>query len=72
MKGHPLRKKHNAEDVRLKVRPVGRGPKASFCVIAFHHAICMLTNQCFDSGFWAAPEFMKISQSCLKYTMNEL
>jgi len=39
-----IHKKHNAEDVRLKARPMGRCPKASLCVIAFHHAISMLSN----------------------------
>jgi len=39
MKGYSLHKKHNAEDVRLKARPVGRSPKARLYVIAFHHAI---------------------------------
>ncbi len=63
---HALHKKHNVEDVRLKARPVGRSPKARLCVIAFHHAISMLSKQCLDSGFWVAPEFMIISQSCLK------
>ena len=67
MKGNSLHKKHNAEDVRLKARPMGRSPKARLCVIAFHHAMSMLSKQCLDSGFWAAPEFMIIGQSCLKY-----
>jgi hypothetical protein len=39
-----LHKKHNAEDVRLKARPVGRCPKARLRVIASHHAISMLLN----------------------------
>jgi len=39
MNAYCLHKRHNAEDVRLKARPVGRCPKASLCVIAFHHAI---------------------------------
>ena len=60
-----LHKKHNAENVCLKARPVGRSPKARLCVIAFHHAISMLSKQCLDSGFWAAPEFMIIDQSGL-------
>jgi len=73
MKGHSLHKRHNAEDARLKARPVGRSPKARLCVIAFHHAISMLSQvclfmDCLDSGFWAAPEFMIIDQSCLKLT----
>jgi hypothetical protein len=68
MKGHSLHKKHNAEDVRLKARPVGRCPKASLCVIAFHHAISMLSKQCLDPDFWASPEFMIISQCCLECT----
>jgi len=67
MKGYSLHKEHNAEDVCLKARPVGRSPKARLCVIAFHHAMSMLSNQCLDSGFWAAPEFMIIDQSCLKH-----
>jgi len=65
MKGDSLHKKHNAEDVRLKARPVGRSPKARLCVIAFHHAMSMLSKQCLDSGFWATPEFMIIDQSYL-------
>jgi len=68
MKGDYLHKKHNAEDVRLKARPVGRSPKARLCVIGFHHAINMLSKQCLDSGFWAAPEIMIIDQSRLNYS----
>jgi len=72
-----LHKKHNVEDVRLKARPVGRSPKARLCVIAFHHAISMLSQvclfmECLDSGFWVAPEFMIISQSCLKVNRGPL
>ena len=67
MKGCPLHKEHNAEDACLKARPVGRRTKASIYLIAFHHAMSMLSNQCLDSGFWAVPEFMKIDQSCLKH-----
>ena len=64
-----LHKRHNAEDVRLKARPVGRCPKASLCVIAFYHASFdyvagMLSKQCLDSGFWASPEFMILNQRC--------
>jgi len=39
-----IHKKHNAEDVCLKAGPEGRCPKASLCVIAFHHAMSMLSN----------------------------
>jgi len=46
-----LHKKHNAEDVRLTARPVGRSLKARLRVIAFHHAMSMLSKQCLDSGF---------------------
>ena len=59
-----LHKKHNAEDVRLKARPMGRSPKARLCDIAFHHAMSMLSKQCLDPGFWASPEFMILNQSC--------
>jgi len=58
MNGYSIHKEHNAEDVRLKARPVGRCPKTSLGVIAFHHAISMLSKQCLDAGFWATPEFM--------------
>ena len=51
MKGYSLHKEHNVEDVCLKARPVGRFPKASPSVIAFHHAISMLSKQCLDPGF---------------------
>ncbi len=51
MKGYSLHKEHNVEDVCLKARPVGRFPKASLSVIAFHHAISMLSKQCLDPGF---------------------
>jgi len=68
--GHSLHKKHNAEDVRLKDRPVGRSPKARLCAIAFHHAMSMFSKQCLDSGFWAAPEFMIIDQSCLNHSRH--
>jgi len=58
-----LHKKHNAEDARLKARPVGRSPIARLCVIAFHHAMSMFSQfclfmECLDSGYWAEPEFM--------------
>jgi hypothetical protein len=66
MKGYSLHKKHNAEDARLKARPLGRSPKTRLSVIAFHHAMSMLSKQCLDSGFWAAPEIMTINQSCPK------
>jgi len=62
-----IHKNHNAEDVRLKARPVGRNPKGSLCVIAFHHAISMLSKQCLDAAFWVSPEFMIIDQSCLEH-----
>jgi hypothetical protein len=58
MNGYSLHKEHNAEDVRLKARPVGRCPKASPCVIVFYHATSMLSKQCLDPDFWASPEFM--------------
>jgi len=61
-----LHKKHNAEDVLLKARPVGRCPKARLRVIASHHAISMFLKQCLDPGFWASPEFMILNQRCLK------
>ena len=38
MNAHCIHKKHNAEDVRLKARPVGRCPKARLYVIASYHA----------------------------------
>jgi len=51
MKGHSLHKKHNAEDVRLKTRPVGRSPKARLCVIAFHHAQACFQNNALILAF---------------------
>ena len=67
MNAHCIHNKHNAEDVRLKARPVGRCPKARLYVIAYYHArfnyvAGMLSKQCLDSGFWAAPEFMILNQ----------
>jgi len=62
--GYSIHKVHNAEDGRLKARPVGRYPKTSLGVIAFYHAISMLSKQCLDAGFWVTPEFMIIGQSC--------
>jgi len=59
-----LHNKHNAEDVRLKARPVGQCQKARLRVIASHHAISMLLKQCLDPGFWALPEFMILNQRC--------
>jgi hypothetical protein len=38
MNAHCIHKKHNAEEVRLKARPVGRCPKARLYVIASYHA----------------------------------
>ncbi len=64
MNAYCIHKEHNAEDVRLKARPVGRCPKARLRVIAFYHAISMLSKQCLDSGFWATPEYMILNQSC--------
>ena len=64
MNAYCLHKKHNEEDVRLKARPVGRCPKARLCVIAFYHAISMISKQCLDSDFRASPEFMILNQSC--------
>jgi hypothetical protein len=58
--GYSIHKNHYAEDVHLKVRPSGQSTKASLCVIAFHHAISMLSKQCLDAGFCALPEFMII------------
>jgi len=49
--GHSLHKKHNAEDVRLKDRPVGRSPKARLCVIAFHHAMACFQNNALILAF---------------------
>jgi len=57
-----IHKKHNAEDVRLKTRPTGQCPKARLRVIAFYHAMSMLSKQFLDSGFWALPEFMILKQ----------
>jgi hypothetical protein len=67
MNAYCLHKEHNAEDVRLKARPSGRCPKARLRVITFHHTMSMLSKQCLDSGFWAAPEFMILNQSCPSY-----
>jgi len=53
-----IHKGYNAEDARLKARPVGRNPKTSLGVIVFYHAISMLSKQCLDAGFWVAPEYM--------------
>jgi hypothetical protein len=64
MNAYCIHKEHNAEDVRLKARPVGRCPKARLRVIAFYHAISMLSKQCLDSGFWATPEYMRLNQRC--------
>ena len=71
MKGYSLHKEHNAEDVHLKARPAGCYPKAKLYVIAFYHAISMLSKQCLDFGFWVTPEFMIINQTCLHYTFDE-
>jgi len=62
MNAYCLHKKHNAEDVRLKARPVGRSPKARLCIIASHRTMSMLSKQCLDSGFWATPELMMLNQ----------
>jgi len=70
MNAHCIDKNHNAEDVRLKARPVGRCPKARLYVIASYHAISMLSKQCLDSGFWAAPEFMILNQRCPNYLVS--
>ena len=66
MNAYCLHKEHNADDVRLKARPMGLYPKARLRAIAFHRAISMLSKQCLDSGLWVEPEFMIIYQSCLK------
>jgi hypothetical protein len=65
MNAYCLHKEHNAENVRLKARPAGRCPKVNLYVIAFHHAISMLSKQCLDLVFWATPEYMIINQRCL-------
>ena len=70
-----LHKRHNAEDVRLKARPVGRCPKAMLCVIASYQAryiykAGMLSKQCLDPGFWASPELMILNQSCPGYDIG--
>ena len=64
MNAYCLHKEHNAEDVRLKSRPVGRCPKTRLRVIASYQAISMLSKQCLDPGFWASPELMILNQSC--------
>jgi len=51
-----LHKNHNAEDVRLKDRPVGRNPRARLYVITFNHAMSMLAKQCLDSDSWVSLE----------------
>ncbi len=43
-----LHKRHNAEDVRLKARPVGRCPKARLHVIASYQARFSMKPACFD------------------------
>ena len=48
----------------IKYHKFWRCPKASLCIIAFYHAISMLSKQCLDSGFWASPEFMILNQRC--------
>ena len=63
-----LHKKHNAEDVRLKARPVGRCPKARLCVIAFHHARFSMQLACFDLHGWRECRFCRsknLSKQCL-------
>jgi len=44
-----IHKEHNAEDVRLKARPVGRYPEVRLCVIAFYHARFMQKLAYFQS-----------------------
>jgi len=70
MNAYCLHKKHNAEDVRLKARPVGRCPKARLRVIASYQAISMFSKQRLDPGFWASPEFMILNQSCPGATLK--
>ncbi len=70
MNAYCLHKRHNAENVRLKARPLGRCPKARLHVIASYQAryiykAGMLSKQCLDPGFWASPELMILNQSCL-------
>jgi len=40
--------------------------------LGYYPAISMLSKQCLDSGFWAAPEFMIISQSCPSFNPYKL
>ena len=68
MNGRSIHKKHNAEDVHLKARPVGRCPKASLCVIAFHHARFSMQLACFDLHGWRECRFCRsknLSKQCL-------
>jgi hypothetical protein len=63
MNGYSIHENHNAEDARLKNRPMGQSTKTSLFVIAFYHAISMISKQCLDAGFCALPELMIIVQS---------
>ncbi len=70
MNAYCIRKNHNAENRRLKARPVGRCPNTRLYVIDFYHAISMLSNQCLDSGIWTTPEFMIINECYLNITVS--